>query len=486
MPLDVRTRCSLARLQRGLAALCLLGSVAVAGAWLLPRREAHAASLVWVRIAGQPVGSGREPIESAERIARRYLDASIALHGVGLTVAATRASLGVKIDRDQLAALLFQVADDQSPLRRLAQTEGTRTLSLPMPAVFDSQAAGAFTARLKAAVDRAPIEPRIDPRTQRVLAGEDGIDLDVHGTLLRIANALVSGDRDVEAALARIPTRVVPSAWSRLDMRAVLGDFETRNDRADAHELQRAARAIDGYVLEPGAEFDFNEVVHGELSSRASSDRCQVASTLHAAVFFAGLPIVARSAQPRPSFYIKLGLDANVVEGAQTFRFENDRTYPIVIGVRAEDGHVYASLHGPVRDHSVQFIRHIDAVTPFEEHSVKDASLPGGLRVLAQRGVPGFKITRYRVVTDDVSHVTVRERTRDSYPPTAQRWRIGTGHEPSPDFERPRNDTHPEYVADEYLQMTQTESGTFDVARDSGRTGSYGWIAREGMLVRKE
>jgi hypothetical protein len=34
--------------------------------------------------------------------------------------------------------------------------------------------------------------------------------------------------------------------------------------------------------------------------------------------------------------------------------------------------------------------------------------------------------------------------------------------------------------------MTQTEAGTFDVARDIGRTGSYGWIAREGMLVHKE
>ncbi|HEX4352260.1 MAG TPA: VanW family protein, partial [Polyangiales bacterium] len=309
------------------------------------------------------------------------------------------------------------------------------------------------------------------------------------------------GARDVDAVLTHVPTRIAPSAWAKLDMRAVLGEFETRYQPVGVSAesidpLKKLASKIDGYVLEPGAVFDFNRVVADGASeihnAPAIADRewvdgaCQIASTLHAAVFFAGLPILLRYPQSRPSFYIKLGLDAAVGDGARDFRFQNDRSYPIVIGLRVEDRRVYASVHGPARDHSVQFIRHIDAAMPFEERSVRDPSLPGGLRVLAQRGVPGFEITRYRIVTDEVSHVSVRERTRDVYPPTLQLWRIGTGREPPPDFERPRNDAHPEYVADEYLQMTQTEAGTFDVARDIGRTGSYGWIAREGMLVHKE
>jgi vancomycin resistance protein YoaR len=370
-----------------------------------------------------------------------------------------------------------------------------------MPIELDPKSTAAFAGRLKNAVDRAPIEPRVDPRKRLVFPAKEGVELDLDGTVKRIANALGSGARDVDAVLVHIPTRIAPSAWAKLDMRAVLGEFETRYqpvsvsaDRTDP--LKKLASKIDGYVLEPGALFDFNDVVLGGATDkslqRPTADRewvdgaCQIASTLHAALFFAGLPILLRYPQSRPSFYIKLGLDAAVGDTERDLRFQNDRSYPIVIGLRVDDGRVYASIHGPARDHSVQFIRHIDTVMPFEERIVRDASLPGGLRVLAQRGMPGFKITRYRIVTDEVSHVSVRERTRDIYPPTPQLWRIGTGREPPPDFERPRNDAHPEYVADEYLQMTQTEAGTFDVARDIGRTGSYGWIAREGMLVHKE
>jgi hypothetical protein len=308
----------------------------------------------------------------------------------------------------------------------------------------------------------------------------------------------VAGD----AALSSVPSVRGTAELGQLDIHALLGEFETRYSRAGAAEsrtrsLQTAAQKIDGYVLAPGAVFDFNEIVGARTPSDgfrrppviADSARvdgmCQVASTLHAAVFFSGLPILTRFPHARPSFYIRLGLDATVVYGAQNFRFKNDRSYPIVVGMRVAEGRVSASLHGPARDHSVQFIRTIDTIIPFEERSVLDRSLPAGLHVLRQRGVPGFKITRYRVVTDERTHVSVRERSQDSYPPTTQLWRIGSGREPAAGFERPRNDPNPEYIADEHLQMTQTESGTYDVVRDSGRTGSYGWTAREGLLVRK-
>jgi hypothetical protein len=203
-------------------------------------------------------------------------------------------------------------------------------------------------------------------------------------------------------------------------------------------------------------------------------------------VFFAGLPILTRFPHSRPSFYIKLGLDATVVDGAQNFRFKNDRPYPIVIGLHVDEGRVYASVHGRERDRTVTFIRHIDSMQPFEERIVGDPRLPSGSRVLAQRGVPGFKISRFRIIRNDVTHVSVRERMQDNYPPTTQLWRIGTGREPRADFERPRNDPHPEYVADEHLQMSQNEHGSYDVMRAAGRTGSYGWIEREGLLVRQE
>jgi hypothetical protein len=226
-------------------------------------------------------------------------------------------------------------------------------------------------------------------------------------------------------------------------------------------------------------------IADGELVDGMGGGTCQVASTLHAAVVFSGLPILTRQPHSRPSFYIKLGLDAAVVYGAQNFRFQNDRPYPVVLGLRVDEGRVLATVHGPERDRQVFLSRKIDDVLPFEERVVLDPALPSGLRVLEQRGVPGFKLTRFRVVQDLKTQAAVRERTSDTYPPTPQLWRVGTGREPSAGFERPRNDAHPEYVADEYLQMTQTERGTVDLIREAGRSGTYGWIEREGLVLRK-
>jgi vancomycin resistance protein YoaR len=492
-------------LQRGLAALCLLSGAAV-GSSLLPEPQVHTADPVQVRVAGERVDLDADPTLNAARLAQHYLEAPLSLHAGERWQTATRESLGVKVDRAQLAALLAQAADRRSALRRLhAQTLGRRPLALPMPAELEPDATTAFVLRLKDLVDRAPQEPRIDPRKQSVTPAQAGVELDLYSTLERIDRALRAGATRVEAALSSVPTQRATAELGELDIHAVLGEFETRYNRASVsedrtHNLKTAASKIDGYVLAPGAVFDFNAVVgsrtpsngfrrapviaDGELIDGLGGGTCQVASTLHAAVFFAGLPILTRFPHSRPSFYIKLGLDATVVDGAQNLRFKNDRSYSIVIGLRVDDGRVYASLHGPTRDHSVQFIRHIDTVIPFQERSVFDSSLPSGMHLLSQRGVPGFKITRYRIITDENTHVSVRERSQDSYPPTAQLWRLGSGHEPPAGFERPRNDGHPEYVADEHLQMTQTETGTHDVVRDSGRTGSYGWIAREGMLVR--
>jgi len=493
---------------RVLAGLCALGGCVVAGSWLLPKPEAHAALPVQVQVAGIAVDLNGDPTQTAQRLAQQYLEQPLVLEAGGLAQTSTRESLGVRVDQAHLAALLSQAADSGSALRRVhAQALGSRPLSLAMPAELDPTRSAAFVLRLKDAVDRAPIEPRVEPRKQLVVAAQPGIELDMFGTFERIERALLAGGARVEAALSVIPTKLATRALAGLDMHAVLGEFETRYNRANisedrTHNLKTAAIKIDGFVLAPDAVFDFNAVVggrtlsngfraapviaDGELVDGLGGGTCQVASTLHAAVLFAGLPILTRFPHSRPSFYIKLGLDATVVDGAQNLRFKNDRAYPIVIGLSVDEGRVYASLHGPRRDHSVTFIRHIDSTLPFEERILEDPSLPAGLRVLSQRGVPGFKITRFRIVSDDTTHVSVRERSEDSYPPTAQLWRVGTGREPPPGFERPRNDAHPEYIADEHLQMTQTESGTYDVARDSGRTGSYGWIAREGMLVHND
>jgi hypothetical protein len=134
----------------------------------------------------------------------------------------------------------------------------------------------------------------------------------------------------------------------------------------------------------------------------------------------------------------------------------------------------------------VTLIRRIDSVIPYEEVERPDDELPEGKRVLGQRGVPGFKLHRYRIVRE--GRHAVRERWNDLYPPTSQIIRVGTGKK-SREGLRPEDDKHPEYLADELLILTQGienedgERGNDQMleSREPGKYGKAGWTEELGM-----
>jgi hypothetical protein len=298
--------------------------------------------------------------------------------------------------------------------------------------------------------------------------------------------------------------RRLASELGNVEFGEVLGFFETRYDRSQAKEartynLRLAASKLDGTVLLPGEEFDFNGVVgprdeangykvapviaEGELVDGIGGGTCQISGTLHAAAFFAGLEIAERSPHTRPSAYIKMGLDATVVYPTINFRLKNSFDFPVVLHETVKNGVVRAEVLGPRRALTVTFIRRVLDAIPYEEVERPDKDLPHGTRVLAQRGVAGFKLRRYRLVRD--GQHAVRERWDDVYPPTTQIVRVGS----SDGTEKPTNavdDPHPEYLADELLVMTEgaeADDGgpSLNETREPGRFGENGWTEAAGM-----
>src|SRR6185369_453982 len=153
-----------------------------------------------------------------------------------------------------------------------------------------------------------------------------------------------------------------------------------------------------------------------------------------------------------PSAYIKLGLDATVVYPTINMRLQNTFGFPVVLHEVVKNGVVRAEILGPTRTRTVTLIRRILDAIPYEEVERPDKALPAGVRVLAQRGVAGFKLRRYRIVRDGPH--AVRERWDDMYPPTTQIIRVGAG-DPTKDKPTVADDVHPEYLADELLVTTQ-------------------------------
>jgi vancomycin resistance protein YoaR len=492
-----------------IAGCALVG--ALSAVVLSPEPAARAALPTPVAVAGLPMQATLDTKTESARLAERYLGASLRMRAAGRVLDVRRADLGASVSLPHLQALLEQAAAPASPLRRVHGSlieQGVlseQPITLAMPARIDEAKTLPLLLQLKDEIDRDPIDAHIDPRKKQAVRAQAGVALDVHGSLERIERALSRGSSEVDLPLLSIPARRTIDRFEHIEMNAVLGELTTRYNQSDVardrtHNLEAAAKRVDGYVLEPGELFDFNAVVgdrtqfngfklatviaYGELVDGIGGGTCQIASTLHGAVFFAGLPIVLRHPHSRPSFYTKLGLDAAVAYGSLNFKFRNDRPYPIVLEVTVDRGLVRAAVHGKVRDRTVTFMRRIDKTTPFTERVIEDDALPRGFRVLAQRGIPGFEVTRFRVVRDEQTGVATRDRNTDTYPATEQLIRVGSGPELAEGAELPRNDPHPEYIADEVLVATQGPgiNGTRE-ERTTGRTGSYGWTLRENMQL---
>jgi vancomycin resistance protein YoaR len=415
-----------------------------------------------------------------------------------------RRAFGASLDVERLAARIRQAIDTTSAMRRLhAQVAGDARLEVPLPVTVDEAATFERLADLKDRYDRRPSDARVNPRTGEVVAHRHGRMLDVHGTLDALRRGFESGATLVRADVEPRPARRTTDDLEGLDLSYTLGSYETRyantaESRNRTFNLRVAAEKIDGLVVLPGETFDFNEAVGerseangfrpapviagGELVDGVGGGTCQVAGTLHAAVFFAGLPVVERQPHSRPSTYIYMGLDAVVSYPQLNFRFRNDLPFPVAIGFTVEGGVARAEIRGAPTHRMVTFVRRVDEITAYEEREVEDSSLPRGVRVLRQRGVPGFEVTNFRIVRDLETNQAVRTRYRDTYPPTTQIWRVGSGGQPPADYEPPEGDTHGEYTADGYLEVTQGEGvrGTQTIRR-AGRSGTYGWTERLGF-----
>ncbi|WP_437830266.1 VanW family protein [Sorangium sp. So ce1153] len=465
-----------------------------------------------LRVAEAPVPAGGDVVANALDLVRRYATGEIRIVlPDGSARALRRNDLGVEINRVRLAEFVREALRPESALRRAHERKDEDApLDIPIPLLLDSERAISKLLDLKVELDAPAVDAYVDLEARQLKPEKIGYRLDVYGTLARIDAALRAGEDTALASVETIAPKLVAEQLGNVKFDQVLGYFETRyatgaRSKERTYNLRLAASRLDGVVVMPGEIFDFNETVgprdeahgyrvapviaQGELVDGLGGGTCQISGTLHGAAFFAGLEIVERYPHSRPSYYIKLGLDATVVYPTINYRFRNPFDFPIVLHETVAGGVVRAEILGPSRKLTVTYFRRIDEVIPFEELERPTPKLPDGTRALAQRGIPGFRTTSSRVVRDGA--YAVREKWSDSYPPTTQIIHVGSGPR-DPEF-KAADDNHPEYVADEYLVVTQGPDvrtpgatgpepggGTVE-SREPGLTGERGWTDRAGF-----
>ncbi|MCA9667074.1 MAG: VanW family protein [Myxococcales bacterium] len=447
-----------------LISLALVAAFFAVSALLYSRSLRSHSTIPGLVVAGADVGSlDRDELERAVKrlgVALRTRTLTLEVGKHSLSVPLSRLGARVDVEATIKRALSLGKGGDLLPdlLTRLRAQRGG--IKLPLVARLDRDAARAYVERIKATVDRAPVEPRIDLDAKRIVAGRPGYRLRLYDTLAAIELAVRAGKKRVALAVSVAKTKNF-DRYEGLDISHVLAEFSTvyalttkYKDRT--HNLKVGAAKLDGYVLRPGELLSYNKVVGprnkaqgyrtapvitaGELVDGMAGGSCQLSSTLFAAAFFAGLSLESSRPHTIPSGYIKMGLDATVSYPLTDLVIKNPYPFPVVIHFTVAQGRVRVRLLGKKRPYrKIVFRRTLKKQTPFKEVVRDDPSMPRGVRVVVQAGVPGFMLERERLFFVDGKSKPVKTEKRElRYPPTSRIVKRGTGKRQK-DFEPPKS-----------------------------------------------
>lgn len=176
-----------------------------------------------------------------------------------------------------------------------------------------------------------------------------GVDFDVAGAE-EIWTGAGLGDT-AEIPLAITKPGVLAAELEPQLFRDLLGSYSTSFDGSTEERignLRLIAEKLDGYIIYPGDEFSYNDVV-GERTAEAGFKEaaaydgeevvqqigggvCQGSSTLHAAALLAQMTITVRSAHNFNPGYLPPSLDATVSWPTPHFKFKNEKwDHPVKI-----------------------------------------------------------------------------------------------------------------------------------------------------------
>jgi len=171
----------------------------------------------------------------------------------------------------------------------------------------------------------------------------------------------------------------------------IIASYSTSLGGSTANRIANVALAaskIDGFVLNPGKRFSYNDVVGPRTAATGFKSAhvyvgnqvvdgigggiCQVSTTLYNAVIMADLKIVNRRNHSMPVGYAPLGRDATVSYGTIDFVFENDKSYPVSVKAKVEGMTLTVSIVGTSdMDYTVEFVSETVSTIPFATENVE-------------------------------------------------------------------------------------------------------------------
>ncbi len=396
-------------------------------------------------VAGVDVG-GLTRWEASERIATAlaWPDRKIALKWT----AAGGGAETVSLDRLGLRADIEGTLKDIPTVLLWGQSSPRR--DVPLRVTLDAGKVDEVLARIRAAVDAKASDARL------VIGRDDKIQI-VEGVAGKAVNVgrfrdslLGNGKWSAIPAMIELPVDdVEPGATGdhlrKLGINELIAAYSTtvNNDRDRTDNIRLAAARLDDYLLAPGQEFSFNDVVgprtaedgyketpvywRDEVRTGFGGGVCQLSTTLYNVALLAGLEIVERHPHSLTVDYVPLGRDAAVSFGEVDLKFRNSTPNHIMVKSYVEGGKVYVKMYGDTgTDQKVAIKAHVLKKMDFETETIEDPTLSKG-QVKVRNGKPGFVVRSERIIYVDGDPVKTEVLGVSSYYPLKKQVKLGPG-----------------------------------------------------------
>lgn len=316
------------------------------------------------------------------------------------------------------------------------------------------------------ATDRLPRTPRVWWDVGGALyvmqEGVNGQDLDGDAARTLITNTFLGlrVENEVDLPVAIMAPPQLPEDLGSLGIQSLIAEASTPYGGGAvperAHNIELAARLINGTIVMPGQTFSFNaeigpmtvdagfQVAYGIANENGdlrtipaeAGGICQVSSTVFQPVFWSGYQIERRSTHSYwiPSYASRgyVGLDATV-DGTPNldFQWTNNTETAVLIGADADGQNLTIRLFGTPPNWTVEVdqpeITNIVEADP-QEVLQDDPTMPAGQRLAIERANDGFDVRIVRRVYE--ADGNVRELVFDtSYGPSRNVVLVGTGED---------------------------------------------------------
>jgi vancomycin resistance protein YoaR len=380
---------------------------------------------ITVRTSTVPPTITTAQVQSAVDTVERVVSSGLVVSGAELTTEITSDALRGWVHLNETAPGEWQVVIEREPVRQFVENYAIQTDIPAQNATFRFAGGTDFE-----------VVPSADGRAADIDSTTDGI--------MAALEARVTGGQAPPTANLALVT--VPPTFTTDDARAIsssvtkIGEWTTNFSPSELNgngaNISIPTSIIDGYVVEPGAVFNFLDVI-GPITSPPytagaaivngrtregvlGGGMCSCSTTLFNAAARAGLEIRNRR---NHSYYITrypVGLDATVwiasARSRQTMSFMNDLQYPVLIrGINAS-GVVTFELYGVPDGRTTEFsepvVTNEETAQDFYQYT---NDLAPGQRDRIEYAVDGFDAVVTRTVRDQQGNVIHEDTFKSHY-----------------------------------------------------------------------